>query len=145
MCIRDSMTIFWRELSSINCDASIEKSLRVEPLMNAVYERSGLSEDQKTVFTDFADNWASRQRELGTDDEQRSISMNAVNPRYVLRNYMAQLAIERAEHGDVALVEELMDLLRFPYTEQPSRDHYYALRPDWARTKVGCSQLSCSS
>ena len=139
------MTIFWRELSSINCDASIEKSLRVEPLMNAVYERSGLSEDQKTVFTDFADNWASRQRELGTDDEQRRISMNAVNPRYVLRNYMAQLAIERAEQGDVALVEELMDLLRFPYTEQAGKDHYYALRPDWARTKVGCSQLSCSS
>ena len=139
------MTLFWRELSSINCDESIEKSLRVEPLMKAVYGRDGLTADQKALFTDFAENWAARQRELGTDDEQRSISMNAVNPRYVLRNYMAQLAIERAEQGDVALVEELMDLLRFPYTEQASKDHYYALRPDWARTKVGCSQLSCSS
>ena len=71
--------------------------------------------------------------------------MNAVNPKYVLRNYMAQLAIERAEQGDASLVEELLDLLRFPYAEQASKDHYYALRPDWARTKVGCSQLSCSS
>ena len=139
------MTIFWRELSSIDCDEALEKSMRVEPLMNAVYGRDGITEEQKAVFVDFADNWAARQRELGTNDEQRRISMNAVNPKYVLRNYMAQLAIERAEQGDASLVEELLDLLRFPYAEQASKDHYYSLRPDWARTKVGCSQLSCSS
>jgi len=139
------MTIFWRELSNVDCDEALEKSVRAEPLMNAIYGRDNISEKQKAVFSDFADKWAARQRELGVNDEQRRISMNATNPKYVLRNYMAQLAIERAEHGDPSLVEELLDLLRSPYAEQASKDHYYALRPDWARTKVGCSQLSCSS
>jgi|TARA_B110000263_G_scaffold88084_1_gene76930 uncharacterized protein YdiU (UPF0061 family) len=73
------------------------------------------------------------------------MSMDAVNPKYVLRNYMAQLAIERAEEGDGSMVEELLDLVRHPYDEQPERNQFSLLRPDWARTKVGCSQLSCSS
>ena len=71
--------------------------------------------------------------------------MDAANPKYVLRNYMAQLAIERAEQGDASMVEELLDLVRRPYDDQPERNQFYSLRPDWARTKVGCSQLSCSS
>jgi uncharacterized protein YdiU (UPF0061 family) len=58
---------------------------------------------------------------------------------------MAQLAIDKAEAGDYSLIEELYELLRNPYTEQPKMDHWYAKRPDWARNKPGSSQLSCSS
>jgi serine/tyrosine/threonine adenylyltransferase len=79
-----------------------------------------------------------------TDDE-RKISMNAVNPKYVLRNYMAQLAIDEADKGDYSLVEELYNLLKNPYSEQPEHEKYFVKRPDWARDKVGCSMLSCSS
>ncbi len=143
--VETDMTIFWRELSGVNCEESVEKSVRAEPLMNAIYKRDVLSDDQTAIFVDFADNWAARQRELGVDDEERRISMNAVNPKYVLRNYMAQLAIDQAEQGDMSLVGELLDLLRMPYAEQINEERFYALRPDWARTKVGCSQLSCSS
>ena len=143
--VETDMTIFWRELSGVNCEESVEKSVRAEPLMNAIYKRDVLSDDQTAIFVDFADNWAARQRELGVDDEERRISMNAVNPKYVLRNYMAQLAIDQAEPGDMSLVGELLDLLRMPYAEQINEERFYALRPDWARTKVGCSQLSCSS
>ena len=143
--VETDMTIFWRELSSVSCSESVEPSERVKPLMKAIYAKEQVSEEQKLVFTEFAENWAARHRGLGTSEEARRASMNSANPKYVLRNYMAQLAIERAEQGDTSLVEELLDLLKAPYAEQEDKGSYYALRPDWARTKTGCSQLSCSS
>jgi uncharacterized protein YdiU (UPF0061 family) len=71
--------------------------------------------------------------------------MNGVNPKYVLRNYMAQLAIDKATAGDVGLIDEFYQLLKRPYDEQPDSEKWFAKRPDWARNKVGCSMLSCSS
>jgi uncharacterized protein YdiU (UPF0061 family) len=71
--------------------------------------------------------------------------MNRVNPKYVLRNYMAQLAIDAANQDDFSLIAELYEMLKHPYDEQPKHEKWFAKRPDWARTKVGCSMLSCSS
>ena len=65
--------------------------------------------------------------------------------KYVLRNYMAQLAIDKAETGDASLIDELYQMFKRPYDEQPENEKWFAKRPDWARNKVGCSMLSCSS
>ena len=72
-------------------------------------------------------------------------NMNSVNPKYVLRNYMAQLAIDDANKGDYKLIDDLFNLLKQPYAEQPKHEKWFAKRPEWARHKVGCSMLSCSS
>ena len=81
----------------------------------------------------------------GQSFKERQAAMNAVNPKYVFRNYLAQQAIDKAEAGDYSMVNELLELFRSPYDEQPDKQHYADKRPDWARTKVGCSMLSCSS
>lgn len=91
--------------------------------------------------------WLARyQMRIGAiDADERAARMTRTNPCYVLRNYLAQQAIDRAEQGDFDGVRELQTLLERPYEAQLDQDAYAALRPDWARTRAGCSQLSCSS
>jgi uncharacterized protein YdiU (UPF0061 family) len=77
-----------------------------------------------------------------TPDDQRREKMNRVNPKYVFRNYIAQLAIDKAEQGDNSMVNELLDVLRKPYDEQPGKDELAKRRPEWARHRAGCAMLS---
>ena len=71
--------------------------------------------------------------------------MDAVNPKYVLRSYMSQMAIDEADKGNYTLIDELFQLLKTPYAEQLENEKWSEKRPEWARNKVGCSMLSCSS
>ena len=71
--------------------------------------------------------------------------MDAVNPWFVLRNYLAQEAIEAAEKGELSRLHQLLDAGRTPYEERPQYAEFGKKRPEWARHKPGCSMLSCSS
>jgi uncharacterized protein YdiU (UPF0061 family) len=72
---------------------------------------------------------------------ERAVRMDEVNPLYVLRNHLAELAIRAAQHGDAGEIRTLLDLLRDPYTEKPGFEDYAAPAPEWA-----CGlEVSCSS
>ncbi len=89
--------------------------------------------------------WWHRTRPRGADIAGLSKAMEAVNPKYVLRNYLAQEAIDAAHGGDDSKIHALLEVMRHPFDEQPGNERYAAKRPDWARSKPGCSALSCSS
>ncbi|MQA56328.1 protein adenylyltransferase SelO [Pseudomonas piscis] len=73
--------------------------------------------------------------------EQRRVRMHAVNPLYVLRNYLAQQAIEAAESGDYSEVRRLHQVLSRPFEEQAGMDSYAKRPPDWGKHL----EISCSS
>ena len=143
------MTIFYRRLASLELDATpvaqIDVPAFIQPLLDAYYVPEQLTPETTARIAAWLRRYHDRVREEGTDDETRRRRMNAVNPKYVLRNYLAQLAIDKAEQGDPSLVHDLLELLRHPYDEQPDKEAYAQKRPDWARQRPGCSMLSCSS
>ncbi len=133
------MTEFFRTLAHI-----IPTNFSAEPLHNAFY-REDLRLQHAAAFDQWLARYAQRVAADGMPDDQRVKRMNQHNPRYVLRNYLAQQAIDKAEAGDASMIDELLEVLRHPYDEQPGREAFAEKRPDWARHKAGCSMLSCSS
>ena len=136
------MTIFFRNLSKFEKD---KKSNGLDLIQDAFYNPQTMPKDAEALWQQWFQDYGTRLQQETLSDAERAEKMNAVNPKYVLRNYMAQLAIDDAEKGDYALIDELFQLLKQPYAEQESAEKWFAKRPEWARNKVGCSMLSCSS
>jgi serine/tyrosine/threonine adenylyltransferase len=132
---RVDWTIFWRKLAQLPAQAG-------EPAADAPVR--DLFADRDAI-----DAWVSDyRRRLAAEssvDAERVARMNRVNPKYILRNHLAETAIRQArgDNGprDFAEIDRLLDCLRRPYDEQPQYEAYAALPPDWA----GALHLSCSS
>lgn len=137
------MTIFFRNLANIQKEES--EAQAIEKIKEAFYTPSDFDGEVKEHWHDWFKQYLYRLQQETILDEERKEKMNRVNPKYVLRNYMAQLAIDDADKGDYKLIDELYTLLKKPYDEQTENEKWFAKRPDWARNKVGCSMLSCSS
>ncbi len=135
------MTIFYRLLATM----PEHESQWQEHFSASFYQFSHLESDYLTGFINWLTAYQQRLNLNKSDAQQRKKRMNAVNPKFVLRNYLAQQAIEKAESGDYSMIEQLLQVLQKPYDEQVEFEHFANKRPDWAKDKAGCSMLSCSS
>jgi len=127
---RVDYTIFMRRL----CDFDSRPGVANAPLRDLFLDRA--------AFDDWAARYAAALRQPGSIDADRGTLMKRVNPKYILRNHLAEIAIRRAaDHRDYSEVDRLQRLLARPFDEQPEHDAYAAEPPDWARQ----IEVSCSS
>ena len=131
--IEIDMTIFFRLLSSFKKEQP-EKG--IELIQDAFYTPDKLVGEILNDWKHWFVSYAKRLEKENISYEEREQRMKTTNPKYVLRNYMAQLAIDKADKGDISLVKEIYELLKKPYSEQPEFEHWFAKRPEWARHKV---------
>jgi len=127
---RVDYTIFLRRL----CDFDSRTGALNSPLRDLFIDRAG--------FDAWAARYAAALRQQNVPDAERGAAMRSLNPKYILRNHLAEIAIRRAagEH-DYSEVDRLHRLLTRPFDEQPEFDAYAAEPPDWARQ----IEVSCSS
>jgi uncharacterized protein YdiU (UPF0061 family) len=133
--VETDFTIFFRNLARVPLDSADGAVLR-----EAFYSEPPA--EHLRALASWLARYADRAREAGRDRVER---MNRANPKYVFRNYLAQLAIDALERGDASVMERLLEVLALPYDEQPAHQDFAARRPEWARHRAGCSALSCSS
>lgn len=135
------MTLFFRGLAHITSSVSDPFAQLADAYYLPEHTQGRAREDMEHWIQDYLDE-AKRQNQ---DDATRHQLMQSTNPKYLLRNYLAQVAIDDAENGDYKKIDTLLNVLRRPYDEQPEYDEYAQKRPEWARHRAGCSMLSCSS
>lgn len=147
--VETDMTLFYRALADIGVDGVEPESLAdaelVASLKSAWYQPEDIPDEHQATLAQWLRLYLNRVGEESRSDAERKALMNRTNPKYVMRNYLAQLAIERLEAGDPSVLHELMEVMKTPYDEQPDFERYAEKRPEWARHKAGCSMLSCSS
>ena len=135
------MTLFFRGLADF--DISHKADAFCQFLLACSY--TDLNDTNRLLAELWFNRYQNRLKQNENSNEARIKRMNEVNPLYVLRNYLAQQAIDQAESGDFSLVQELLNVLRQPYTVQAGKERFAEKRPEWARHRPGCSMLSCSS
>lgn len=121
-------TLFFRRLAEFNQEEDIQNSIR-DLFIN------------RQAFDDWSINYKRRLLKENSIDSERKIRMNKVNPKYILRNYLLQIAIDKAKQDDFSEIEKLKQILRKPFDEQPEYERYADLPPDWAEDLT----VSCSS
>ena len=143
--VETDMTLFFRNLADVPRSELTDRQRVREVLGDCWYQSGQLDEAYWLKLEQWLGRYQQSLEAAGVEEAQRIATMNAHNPRFVLRNYLAQLAIDAVERGDHSVLDDLMEVLRRPYDEQPKYQQYAKKRPEWARHRPGCSMLSCSS
>lgn len=124
-------TLFFRYLCDFNEQGAAEDHEKIAALFN-----------RPQAFHQWAQSYKARLQQQGIPHQQRRATMQCKNPKYILRNYMAETAIRQAEdRGDYSEIDNLITLLANPFDEHPAMEHYAQLPPKWA----GGISVSCSS
>jgi len=123
---RTDYTIAWRRLADF-------RAADPGPVRDLFLDRA--------AFDAWAARYAARLAAEQSDDAARAARMKRVNPRFVLRNHLAENAIRAARNGDFSETRRLLKVLERPYDEQPEHSAYADFPPDWAQTL----EVSCSS
>jgi serine/tyrosine/threonine adenylyltransferase len=126
---RSDFTITFRSLSSFSTNSDAHN----HTLRDLFVDRPG--------FDAWAARYAARLRAESSVDADRALRMNRVNPKYVLRNHLAETAITKARAGDFGEVQRLLKVLQRPFDEQPLAQADAGFPPDWAQQL----EVSCSS
>ena len=139
--IEIDMTIFFHRLSLVS-DAGGDP---IAPLKDAFYNQADASGNHGDELREWVKCYLSEIRDQGIESGERIATMRETNPKFIFRNYLAQLAIDDANQGDFKFLYNLWRILRNPYAEQPENENLAEKRPEWAKERAGCSMLSCSS
>lgn len=125
---RVDYTLFWRNLAQVGS----QDGSRDAPVRDLFLDRA--------AWDAWAAEYRARLQAEQSDDAARGVAMRQVNPKYVLRNHLAETAIRAARDKDFSEVDRLLAVLSTPFDEQPGAEHYAALPPDWASgLEVSCS------
>ncbi len=129
-------TRFFRALGNLRTDLAddaAEQSPHPDSALRDMFIERG-------AFDSWAVQYRQRLRAENSVDSERKAHMDSVNPKYVLRNYLAQVAIGKAQAKDFSEIGKLLSVLERPFDEQPENESYAALPPDWAsHLEVSCS------
>ena len=136
------LTIFFRALGPLLLANALPAGLPTG-LRAAFY--GPVSDAHVAAGVAWLQRWWTRVHQEARPPAAIAAAMAATNPRFVLRNWLAQTAIDAAGNGDASVLERLFTVLQRPFDEQPEHDELAQKRPEWARDKPGCSALSCSS
>ncbi|XBI37218.1 hypothetical protein VPH35_122589 [Triticum aestivum] len=134
-------TNFFRLLSNVKADRDIPETELLVPIKAALLD---IGKERKEAWISWVQTYIEELVASGVSDEERKATMNRVNPKYVLRNYLCQTAIDAADLGDYEEVRRLLKVMEHPYDEQPGMEKYARLPPAWAY-RPGVCMLSCSS
>ena len=135
------MTIFFQRLSLVSGAGGDP----IAPLKDAFYNQVDASGNHGDELREWVKCYLSEIRDQGIESGERIATMRETNPKFIFRNYLAQLAIDDANQGDFNFLDNLLRILRKPYAEQPENENLAGKRPEWAKERTGCSMLSCSS
>ncbi|MCO5568145.1 hypothetical protein L7F22_021841 [Adiantum nelumboides] len=131
----------FRALGNVKSSQDVSDEDLLKPIKGVLLETS---KERRKAWIDWMKLYTQQLRNEDLSDDDRKASMDSVNPKYILRNYLCQTAIDAAEQGDYSEVNRLLKVMKSPYNEQPEMEKYARLPPAWAY-RPGVCMLSCSS